>query len=206
VLSIKEFRQDIPGKLVEIVEKCMEERKEDRYQSVQEILDEIKKIDTEPTSLEMGIEIPGQLEDEKEIIPYGEEDMEDSVASGQDKEFLITLSPGDNDFMEETIESREGITEGRDFPAGNSGLTTGDNDLLEETIESSERLSKGRDFPAENNGLTTTTDDNDLLEETIESSERLTKGMKFPSKKSGLTKEDNDSLEETIDSGERIEE
>jgi len=46
VPSISGFRQDIPKKLIEIVEKCMEKRREDRYQSAQEILNEIKLIKT----------------------------------------------------------------------------------------------------------------------------------------------------------------
>jgi serine/threonine-protein kinase len=167
---IKKSRQDIPEKLIKIVEKCMEKRREDRYQRVQEILDEIKKIDTEPTSLEMVIEIPGKLEDEKEIVPNNEE-LEDYVVSGQDEECLITLSPGDDDLMEETIESRKVITEGRDSPAENSRLPVGDNDLLEETIESRKRITESRDFPTENGGLPT--GDNDSLEETIESRERI---------------------------------
>jgi serine/threonine protein kinase len=167
---INEFRQDIPEKLIEIVEKCMEKRKEDRYQHVQEILDEIKKIDTEPTSLEMEVEIPGRLEDEKEIIPH-HEDLEDSVVSSQDEGFLITLSPGDDDLMEETIESRKVITEGRDFPPENSELPTEDNDLLEETIETSKRLLEGRDLPPEHRGHPT--GDKDSLEETIESDKRM---------------------------------
>jgi serine/threonine-protein kinase len=170
VPSIKEFRQDIPEKLITIVEKCMEKRREDRYQRVQEMLDEIKKIATEPTSLEMVIEIPGKLEDEREIIP-NDEYMEDSDVSGQDEECLITLSPGDDDLMEETIESRKGITEGRDFPAENNGLPAEDNDLLEETIESRKTIAESRDSPTENSGLTR--EDNDLLEETIESRERI---------------------------------
>jgi hypothetical protein len=148
----------------------MEKRREDRYQRVQEMLDEIKKIATEPTSLEMVIEIPGKLEDEREIIP-NDEYMEDSDVSGQDEECLITLSPGDDDLMEETIESRKGITEGRDFPAENNGLPAEDNDLLEETIESRKTIAESRDSPTENSGLTR--EDNDLLEETIESRERI---------------------------------
>jgi len=170
VPSIKEFRQDIPEELIKIVAKCMEKRKEDRYQRVQEILDEIKKIDTEPTSLEMEIEIPGKLEDEKEIIPNNE-DMEDSVVSDQDEGLLETLPSVDNDFMEETIESRKEITEGRDLPAENSGLATEDHDLLEETIETSKRLLEGRDLPIEHRGHPT--GDKDSLEETIESDKRM---------------------------------
>lgn len=46
VPSISGFRQDIPKKLTDIVEKCMEKRREDRYQSAQEILNEIKLIKT----------------------------------------------------------------------------------------------------------------------------------------------------------------
>ncbi|MCX6584091.1 MAG: protein kinase [Candidatus Aminicenantes bacterium] len=41
---IKSVRPDTPDKLVEIVEKCMQKRREDRYQSAQEILNEIKLI------------------------------------------------------------------------------------------------------------------------------------------------------------------
>lgn len=44
VPSIKEIREDIPAKMVGIVEKCMEKKREDRYQSAQEILNEIKLI------------------------------------------------------------------------------------------------------------------------------------------------------------------
>jgi serine/threonine protein kinase len=46
VPPIKKFRTDIPQKLVDIVEKCMQKRREDRYQSAQEILNEIKLIKT----------------------------------------------------------------------------------------------------------------------------------------------------------------
>ncbi len=46
VPSIKNYRQDIPDRLIYIVEKCMEKKREDRFQSAQEILNEIKQIKT----------------------------------------------------------------------------------------------------------------------------------------------------------------
>jgi tetratricopeptide (TPR) repeat protein len=46
VPPIKNYRNDVPNKLIEIVGKCMEKRREDRYQSAQEILNEIKLIKT----------------------------------------------------------------------------------------------------------------------------------------------------------------
>ncbi len=46
VPSIKNYRNDVPDKLVEIVGKCLEKKREDRYQSAQEILNEIKLIKT----------------------------------------------------------------------------------------------------------------------------------------------------------------
>lgn len=42
--ALTTFRPDTPGKLVEIIEKCMQKRREDRYQSAQEILNEIKLV------------------------------------------------------------------------------------------------------------------------------------------------------------------
>jgi len=44
VPQITKFRKEIPAKLVGIVEKCMEKKREDRYQSAQAILNEIKTI------------------------------------------------------------------------------------------------------------------------------------------------------------------
>ncbi len=44
VSSIKELRSDVPEKIEEIIIKCMEKKREDRYQSAQEILNEIKQI------------------------------------------------------------------------------------------------------------------------------------------------------------------
>lgn len=44
VPDIRESREEVPDKLIEIVAKCMEKRREDRYQSAQEILNEIKLI------------------------------------------------------------------------------------------------------------------------------------------------------------------
>lgn len=44
VPSIVSFRKDIPERLAQIVEKCMEKKREDRYQSAQDILNEIKNI------------------------------------------------------------------------------------------------------------------------------------------------------------------
>jgi serine/threonine protein kinase len=44
VPDLKEFRVDVPVELIDIVEKCMEKKREDRYQSVQEIFAEIKKV------------------------------------------------------------------------------------------------------------------------------------------------------------------
>ncbi|MCI0470245.1 MAG: protein kinase [Candidatus Aminicenantes bacterium] len=46
VPSIGKFRSDVPPKLIFIIEKCMEKKREDRYQSAQEILNEIKLIKT----------------------------------------------------------------------------------------------------------------------------------------------------------------
>ncbi len=46
VPPLKNYRSDVPDKLIEIIEKCMEKRREDRYQSAQEILNEIKLIKT----------------------------------------------------------------------------------------------------------------------------------------------------------------
>ncbi|HLP45083.1 MAG TPA: protein kinase [Candidatus Kapabacteria bacterium] len=43
--SIKKFRNDAPDKLIDIIEKSMKKRREDRYNSAQEILDDIKTID-----------------------------------------------------------------------------------------------------------------------------------------------------------------
>jgi len=42
--SIKKLREEIPSSLAEIVEKCMGKKREDRYQSSQEILNQIKTI------------------------------------------------------------------------------------------------------------------------------------------------------------------
>jgi tRNA A-37 threonylcarbamoyl transferase component Bud32 len=42
--SIKDLREDVPDKLVEIISKCMQKKREDRYQSAQEVLNEIKLI------------------------------------------------------------------------------------------------------------------------------------------------------------------
>lgn len=46
VPEIKKYRDDVPPKLIYIVEKCMEKKREDRYQSAQEILNDIKLIQT----------------------------------------------------------------------------------------------------------------------------------------------------------------
>ncbi len=46
VPPIKKFRESVPDKLVQIVEKCMEKKREDRYQSAQEILNDIKLVKT----------------------------------------------------------------------------------------------------------------------------------------------------------------
>jgi len=43
---IKKLRPDVPDLLIKIVEKCMEKKREDRYQSAQEILNDIKLIKT----------------------------------------------------------------------------------------------------------------------------------------------------------------
>ena len=44
VPSIKKFRNDIPDKLIAIIEKCMEKKRENRFQSAMEVLNEIKTI------------------------------------------------------------------------------------------------------------------------------------------------------------------
>ena len=44
VPSVKKFRDDIPDKLAWIVEKCMEKKRENRFQSAMEVLNEIKNI------------------------------------------------------------------------------------------------------------------------------------------------------------------
>jgi len=44
--SITKYRNDVPGKLIRIVEKCMEKKREDRFQSAQEVLNDIKLIKT----------------------------------------------------------------------------------------------------------------------------------------------------------------
>jgi serine/threonine-protein kinase len=46
VPEIGKFRNDVPAKLIQIVEKCMEKKREDRYQSAQEVLNDIKLIKT----------------------------------------------------------------------------------------------------------------------------------------------------------------
>ncbi len=46
VPSMCKLRKDVPQKLEEIIFKCMEKKREDRYQSAQEILNEIKLIRT----------------------------------------------------------------------------------------------------------------------------------------------------------------
>jgi len=42
--KINKYRGDIPGKLVEIVDRCLAKKREDRFQSAQEILNQIKLI------------------------------------------------------------------------------------------------------------------------------------------------------------------
>ena len=42
--SIKSIVPDVPDKLVYIIEKCMKKKREERYQSAQEILNDIKSI------------------------------------------------------------------------------------------------------------------------------------------------------------------
>jgi serine/threonine protein kinase/DNA-binding NarL/FixJ family response regulator len=44
VPSIKDIRKDIPEKLIQIIEKCMEKKKEDRYQRASEVIKELDKI------------------------------------------------------------------------------------------------------------------------------------------------------------------
>jgi len=44
VPDLRKIRKDVPDKLNEIVVKCMEKKRENRYQSAQEILNEIKLI------------------------------------------------------------------------------------------------------------------------------------------------------------------
>ncbi len=44
VPSIKKYRGDIPDKLISIIEKCMEKKRENRFQSAMEVLNEIKTI------------------------------------------------------------------------------------------------------------------------------------------------------------------
>ena len=44
VPTIRKIRKDVPDKLAQIVEKCMEKKREQRYQSAQGILNEIKLI------------------------------------------------------------------------------------------------------------------------------------------------------------------
>jgi serine/threonine-protein kinase len=44
VPSMKEYRPDIPGKLVEIIEKCMEKNAGDRYQCAGQVIEEIDAI------------------------------------------------------------------------------------------------------------------------------------------------------------------
>jgi len=44
VPAIKKYRSDIPEKLCFIIEKCMEKKREQRFQSAIEILNEIKTI------------------------------------------------------------------------------------------------------------------------------------------------------------------
>ena len=42
--AIRSLRNDIPDKLCQIVDRCMEKRREQRFQSAMEVLNEIKTI------------------------------------------------------------------------------------------------------------------------------------------------------------------
>lgn len=44
VPSIKGYRNDVPEKLIQIIEKCLEKNKEDRYQSAHQVVEEIDRI------------------------------------------------------------------------------------------------------------------------------------------------------------------
>ena len=44
VPSIKEYRDDIPEKFIQIIEKCMEKKKEDRYRSASQVKKELDRI------------------------------------------------------------------------------------------------------------------------------------------------------------------
>ncbi|MBN1196214.1 MAG: protein kinase [Candidatus Aminicenantes bacterium] len=47
VPSMRQLRPDTPGRLEEVVEKCMAKKREERYQSAQEVLNIIKTVQTE---------------------------------------------------------------------------------------------------------------------------------------------------------------
>jgi serine/threonine protein kinase len=46
VPSIKELRKDTPGKMEEIIKKCMEKSRQKRFQSVGEIFEELKELES----------------------------------------------------------------------------------------------------------------------------------------------------------------
>ena len=59
-----EVKKDIPDEVIEIIAKCMEEKKEERFQSARELLDKIKEV--EITLLKR----PTTKDDIKDIIPH----------------------------------------------------------------------------------------------------------------------------------------
>jgi serine/threonine protein kinase len=129
VPSIKNYREDVPDKLIDIVEKCMEKKKEDRYQSALEILNEI--ITFEQVSIsELGEEEDVHWELENEVI--------------SDTKKKIISSKKEETYTVDNIEYKGFTTEGRGFTTDNRNLTTEDRELT--TLDGMIKV-KNENFP-----------------------------------------------------------
>jgi len=130
---IKTIRSDAPDKLVEIVEKCMRKRREDRYLSAQEVLDELKKI----------------------RYSAGEKGMEVYNISVTDS---MGFSPSDSVFK---TDNRDGFTDNRELETVdrgqstvNGGYTTESRSGVTNGIESTAEMEDSGDMTEKSNSFT----------------------------------------------------
>lgn len=130
--SIKAIRPNTPDKLVELVEKCMKKRREDRYQSAQEILNEIKII--------------GFSDEENGIVMHNKRELENV-----DREHSTINRGFKTDNRESLTDNRELDTRDRGQSTLNRGYTTenrsGITEEMESTMESDVRgdITENRD-------------------------------------------------------------
>lgn len=134
VPPIRKYRNDIPEKLIQIIEKCMAKKKEDRYQSASEVIEEIYEIKDESGNTIITEREKSELfGPQKETLPPSEDEGDTEKLDLNTAHFIKIL----ND-EEQTIDIRKNAVNSLEQIGGSRAIDA----LKKVSTDANEQLAK----------------------------------------------------------------